>query len=461
MPLFDEEKLPNAPRVNPIPLVQDFGTARINTEDQPVGTLLTHIGGMRQVPRLFFSQLLGANEIPSAVQLDRVILNRQTRLIHNLEIKVQTPINNPSFDNKNQEAQVRGQAIAYPNTVIPNAGDMFIDATADGREILYQVCDTVEVLSIYNRRAYRFEFIARAWVTNELEKSLMEGVQEEYYFVRDNIDAGMNPLIATADYGVWEKLWKVKDMFPPFFTARFFSKEYNTYLIPGQPDTIYDPFHAAFIDAIFGYSRVGLRSGITLIPTEDGSDSIWMTIHTVMLTLNMSLFNQCETHIPVRTFRSFLAEPFLGGIRFAGTRYVIYPEPTNAIKYGLNKAKKTLNYSFRRNVYHDRRIAQKLVNALPWNNLDGFVIEGDDTKQVEWHEVFSDNCYIFSEAFYSGDFAAMSKIESMIWTSLKTNMINPNELLELFVQAEKWPILEQFYYLPFMYALIPAALRGV
>lgn len=462
MGLFDEDALPNAQRVNPIPEVQEFQTARVTTEDQPVGTLLTHIGGMRWIPRLVFSQVKGRDEETGSYQGKLRPINRQYRLIHEMEIKVQTAApNNPSIDNANQEATVKGTARVYPNTFIPNPGDMIIGDTPDGRQAIYQICDNVQPLQIFNRAAYEFEYVMYAWWSSALEQEMMKGVVAEYHFVRDNIDAGINPLIADEDWGIWQELEQLEEQFPQAFIARFLSREYSTLLLPGQPTTIYDPFHTSFCSMMFHQPGSSLMGGLNIIPTDDGSNASRLTIHSVLIELNKHLMDNILVKIPVIPAKTFMQEPNLGGIRFAGTNYVVYPVQDRRLLWYPGSAVAVNSLTLTKGITAPNKTRSKLSALFPDEYLGDAFNPRPKEDQNSYSPVLDDDFYIFSEAFYDHDDEDMSKMEMMLWRTIEENVVNPKDLLTLFKESTTWPVLDQFYLQPFLYAMLPAAFRGV
>lgn len=461
MGLFDEEELPNAKRVNPIPNVKEYETARVNTEDQPVGTLLTHIAGMRWIPRAYLSQVMGQDEETSSYQGRLRPINRQFRLIHDLEIKVQTAApNTPSVDNQNQEFTVKGTARVYPGTVIPNPGDMIIGETADGRMAIYQICDTVTPLTIFKRTAYEFEYVMYSWWTQRLEDEMFKGVVAQYHFVRDNIDAGLNPLIAEQDWGVWQELTRLENLFPQAYVNRFLSREYSTFLLPGQPTTVYDPFHASFCNTLFR-PDAGIFGGANLIPVEDGSNATRLTVHSALLQLNPYTMQDVLAKIPIISARAFLSEPYTGGIRFCGTNWVVYPPEDRSLLFSGNGPGGINSLTLTKGVTAPVKARVRLSEAFPDEYLGDPLNPEPKSSERIYYSVTDDDFYIFSEAFYAQDDTDMSLIEVLMWRTLNENVVNPRDLIELFKESQQWPVLDQFYLQPFLYAMIPAAYRGV
>lgn len=462
MGLFDEDKLPNGQRINPIPEVQEFQTARVTTEEEIVGTLLTHIAGMRWIPRIVLSQVKGRDEESESYQGRLRPINRQYRLIHDMELKVQTPApNNPQIDSENQEATVKGTARCYPNTFVPSPGDMIIGDTPDGQGAIFQICDKVTPLQIYNKAAYEFEFVMYAWWTSSLEKEMLRGVVGEYHFVRDNIDAGINPLIHSSDWGTWQELQYIEANFPQSFIARFLSREYSTLLLPGQPTTVYDPFHTAFCSMMFHEPGSSLVGGLNIIPTDDGSNATRLTIHSVMIELNRFLMENILVKIPVIPAKVFVQIPELGGIRFAGTNWVVYPPEDNGVLHYPTTIKAFSPLTLTKGITQPSKTRSKLSVLFPDVYLGDPLHPAPKESDNSYTPVLDDPYYIFSEAFYDHDEEDMSKMEHMVWQTLESNMVTPKDLLRLFKESATWPVLDQFYLQPFLYAMLPAAFRGV
>lgn len=461
MGLFDEEDLPNTKRQDNIPVVQEFETARVNTEDQPVGTLLTHIGGMRWVPKYVLTKVMGGDEEVGSYQGKLRPINRQYRKINDMEIKVQTPApNNPQVDNQNQEITVRGTARVYPNSFIPNPGDMIVGETADGRMAVYQICDTVTPLSMFKRTAYEFDYVMYAWWSQHLENEMLKGVVAEYYFIRDNIDSGINPLIAKQDYGIWQELNRIEQHFPQAFVNRYLSREYNTFLIPGQQTTIYDPFHSSFCNMLFR-PNAGIFGGANLIPVEDASNATRVTVHSALLQLNPFIMQDVMPIIPIISAKEFLAEPYTGGIRFAGTNFVVYPPEDNALLFSTRAPVSYGGLTLTKGIHAPVKARVRLADAFPDEFLGDALNPEPKFSDNTHHSVADDDFYIFSEAFYGRDETDMSLIEAMMWKTLEQNMVDPKDLIMLFKASQQWSVLDQFYLQPFLYAMIPAAYRGV
>lgn len=462
MALFEEDDLPTGKRVNPIPEVKDYKSAWVINQEQPFGTLLTHIGGMRWIVD-YYSQVKGKDEEVGAFQPGLAVINRQLRKIQDMEIKVTRPaLNEPTIEDSNQEATVRGSAIAYPNSVIPNPGDLIVAQGPDGRKGVYQICDRVLPKQIFKRTAYEFEFVLWQWLTPELNKTITEGTVEKYHFIRDNIDTGMNPILTTSEYSVMEKLMEYEESIPRYFFAMFRNFEYNALVVPGQDNSIYDAFHATFCNTVFSDQGEIDCFNVNLIPTQDGSNRQRYSIHSAFLLMDKTLTYTMYSQIPILPSKVFLAEPFFGGIRFQGTRYVIYPMMTHGDNFlGSSSIRQGTTIPFRKGVYAEAPTLKRLEDVFSDEYLGTPAFNPELAPDADYRPIGTDDYYIFSEAFYDRRFKEMSKIERLVWQTIEEEVVDPNEVCRLLDKSKEWPVLEQFYFIPFLYGMIPAAKRGI
>lgn len=462
MSMFDWDDRKDTPRPNAIPTVRDYQTARVDSEDKNLRTLMTHIAGRRWILTAYYSQVLGRDEEPSAFQPGLLPINRQTKKILNLEFKVTQPApQSPTFEITSKEAIARGQATAYPHSVIPQEGDAFIADAGDGRLGLFQVTGQVLPKSIYNATAYEFEFVMHSWLSRDTESKLDQGVVEIYHFIRDNLDTGVNPIVTHRDYETYERLWERKARMPFEYTQKFYSREYSTYMLPGQSNWVYDPFHANFCNILFGNIHEGPWNMTASITVETGQNNIVKTVHDCIYDLNVRLLPMVASKIPIVSTKNFGSEPLFGGIRWVGIPWVVYPSDKKDIhgqwsgitSAGGIKLVQTPRMSLNAPLTFSEAFSEEDL-GIPI--LDPFTLARTPYKPVTF-----DDYYILSQAFYSRNFAGMSRVEYLLYRYIETESTDPLELLDLIDKSERWSMLDQFYLQPLLYAMIPGGYRGV
>lgn len=441
---------PVPPKPNPEP----YKGVAVDTEEIPFRTLLTHIQGYRYIVK-WFHQVLGKDSEYSAHQLNRNPIYQQYQLIHDLEIKIQDPLPaTPSFSSENMEGDVRIRGIIYPGTIKPNPGDMFIGSLPNGRPGLFQCAAPIEPKSIFDQTAWSFEAILKNYLSEDEHHKLMNKVVLENYFIRDNLDTGNNPLITSEENGIYEDLQEYRQVIPKLFFDEYYNPEYGTLLVPGQPRLIYDPFITRFISDVFNMQLVN-QSKVRNISTMAAATRRVVTIFDIFREQRPERLRFALTRIPVIDTHMFRRNPIYNGIRVTGVDSVIFPI-SNGNMHQTNQD------AFRDEGGWDLVPSNYLKPNVRVNLHELFQNETlqDNSLSSDYKLVTADDYYIFSEAFYGHEEGEYSLVEAMVWSVLEGRNVNPRELLRLFREINNWPSLERFYFLPILYWLIPAAIRG-
>lgn len=462
MSLFDDD--PQNPPPKPQQLVvnpKPFQGQPVDTRITPVGTLLTAITGARWIVT-YFQQVLNEDDEWSGFQYKRLEINQQYRKINDLELKVTTPLpRNPPIQQEGQEFDVRGEANLYPG-VIPNPGDMFTADTGDGRRGLYMIIPPVVTKSIYTQTTYTVEYVLVGYWTADFEARFKRKTVQEYYFKRDFLDTGINPLITVESEGIYDQLLEIQETLPRHYMTSFFDREYATLTIPGQYAPIYDPFFAYFCTALFANQVQGIINGLNHIAVMDGSKRGYRTVLNALLDQDIHYMDSCETRIPIVNSSSFVKEPYYGGIRYSGIPWVIYPVDTTKftnIRWGFSLPASTDLIAGARQA---PRFRVSLTQAFPTPVIQSrFTFDAPLTEVRDIKPITEDDFYIFTESFYAREEGELSLLESMVWQALETDTVEPKDVLRMLKDSHTWPLLEQFYYQPILFALIPSSFRGL
>jgi hypothetical protein len=433
MSLFDVDESvpipkPEQPVVNPTP----YKGVSVDTQVIPLKTLLTAIEGRRWVVT-WFSQVLGGDGETAAQQDSRLAINQQYKRINNLELKVTDAIPiNPTYNVESTEFEARGRANMYPG-VIPNPGDMFIADLGDGRPGLFIVIAPVEQRTIFTQTTYAIEFTLKQYLTPEDHADLTEKTVQEYFFIRDFLDTGINPLITTTAHDQYQQLLEMRQALPQEYLNQYIDREFSTLLVPGLERT-YDPFLTTFVDTCFGdkVTEVFIR-GLNKPTVMDDRQRLPVTLFDAIIDLRPRTLKRAEKQIKILSTRLFHANPYYGGIRYSGLYSVVLPPNVRANQGG---------------------------EGMDWTNLPPAPpVNADGSRDIP--AVFADGYYILSKAFYDRDTNNLSQLEALVWQMFDNNTVDPGKVLDLWDKSYDWSALSQFYLLPILYALIPSALRGL
>lgn len=460
--LFDDEEMnagssvpPPAPfKANKTPY-QDIA---VDTQYIPQSRLMTMIEGKRWVVD-YYSQVLNKDNETSAIQISRFAINQQYKLIRNYELKVITPIPvNPQFNAESQEFTVEGESNMYPG-LRPNQGDMIVATLMDGRKAVFQISENPETLSIYMQQTYRIRYTMLNWLTKELADNLAQKTVQTYHFVASFLDSGTNPVITDDAHAAYQTLKDYQESTPLYYLNKFYNKEYNTLIIPGQGNNIiYDPFITTFTACVWSNQNIGPFHGMNFLNVMDNSIRDFKTFFFPLLTGEESLMDVVITKIPIVNSWSFINNPYLQGANFLGVPFVVYPSDSEYYGPGGAGSVKPIALSLlpsgktRRNVRHTlKQVFQDETLSGQFNSQDYSVIK----------PVTIDDYYILSEDFYAERPENLSLLEMLVTNAINQNQVEASALQELFVASRNWNDLEQFYYLPIICALVPYANRGL
>lgn len=457
MSLFnDEDDAQSQPLPSFQPNKRPYRDIAIDTQFQPIGTIMTTIEGKRWVVN-YYSQILNADNATAGFQSGRLVINQQYKKIQNVELKVTVPIPvNPEFKPDNQEFTVRGEANMYPG-LRPNNGDLFTATLLDGRVGIFQIVTPPEQRSIYMQTTYRIEYVLRDFLDSDYQDKLTKKTMEVYHFVQSFLDSGINPVISDAAHGDYENLIEWRNTVPLYYLTKYFNREYGTLIVPGQGrNIVYDPFLTTFVSALWSHENIGPFHGMQFLTVMDGTIRNIKTIFDILLDQKEVMLDVIETKIPVVSSLLFLNDPFWGGPQYLGVPYVCFPNDPN--RYGLNIFERKPKVLTLKNGYSTRpKVRYTLEQYYPNGTLVPY--SGGWNQGIK--DISTDDYYVFSESFYGRRTENLSVLETLVLETLNKGQINAGVLLNLFNDSRNWDDLNQFYYLPILYALIPAAMRGL
>ncbi|QQV92047.1 virion structural protein [Klebsiella phage vB_KpM_FBKp24] len=456
MSLFNEED--DAPS-QPLPQFKanktPYRDVAIDTQYTPLSTILTTIEG-KPWKVTWYSQILNGDNAPAGLQVSRLEINQQYKKINGLELKVTEAIQvSPEFRPETQEFTVRGGANMYPG-VRPNIGDLFTATLLDGRVGIFQISQPPEQRSIYMQTTYRIEYVMRDFLDADYAKKLKDKTVEEYFFIPSFLDSGINPVISDSAHGDYRTLMDWRERIPLFYLNKFYDKEYATLTIPGQKrNIIYDPFLTTFVSALWSQENIGPFHGMAFLNVMDGTIREIKTVLDALLDQEDLLMDIVETKIPIVQSSLFLTDPFYRGPQYMGVPYVCFPNNSDRYRNGWEAKPKVISLI---QGYRTRpRVRYTLDQYFP----EDVLIPYSQGWNKGIKDVTIDDYYIFSEMFYGRRTESLSVLETLVWETLNHGQVSAQDLMALFNDSRNWDDLNQFYYLPILYALIPAALRGL
>ena len=419
----------------------------------PLKSLLQYVDG-GAVTVNYYSQILNADDENSPQQVQRNPIYQQYLLVHNLELRIQTPLT-ASQDQESKEMLVPGSAILYPG-LIPNAGDMFVADVGDGRAGIFAVT-SAEKKSIQKDSTYRIDYVLVDIATDEKLADLRRKTIKEAHFVKDYLKFGQNPQVLAPDYNILLQLEDLYKILVGQFFNEFYSRDFATIIVPDQTLPTYDPFLTkALLDWVstdeHPFVQKVKRLNVYSEPIMN-TPTVWDALSKMSRTVlpavarKMGLVNVINFYSPGE----------YGGVYYSGIQRVIYPiEGRTDADRGHGTASLTTGTNLQPGRYRWGELYRReLATTLP-----GHVYRPSTTNDLATiQSVTSLDTYLFTENFYKNKGPFGSVLEKLTADAINNRAIDGESLKNVAESVEHWATLERFYFIPVLIALLKVKIR--
>ena len=461
MPLVtNDEHHPNGlTSASPVPIVppqietvrvstDDYKTAVVDTKWVPRSSILTHIEGSSWVVD-YYAQILDTDSNLSGQQYTKNPVYQSYKKIANLELKVKTALNTDQ-DDANKEMNVTGDAVLYPS-IVPNEGDMFVADIGEGKSAVFRITSSKKN-SIFKEACYDIAYVLDT-DNNDKKLDLEQKTTVVYYYHKDYLLNGSNPLILKNEMDTLLNLKKVYDIMLYQYFRRFFSHEFKTLLVPSQLMPTYDSYLTSYVLSMFGTQEAHELAYIRALNMDEDRvakcDNIW----SALKFKDISLLNTAFTKAGLISSLAFSRTPTYNGIRYSGVGAVVYPKnPYVTVDGSYVNSVKTISSELQAS--SDAATASNvLVRAVNLRKLDDDL--GDNL-----YPVTVDDYYVLSANFYNNT-NTQSTLETAVTVYINNNQVDADQLYNTAKNFHTWGSLEQFYYLPIVMTLIRSILKGI
>lgn len=497
MPKF-EYPVADVPVVNRTVSVsnKEYQHSIVDTKIQPLNSLITHVEGASRIVD-YYSQVLSGSEEPQKYSVSLGPHLQQYRLINDLEIK-QTDFSF-GFDSEFNEATATGTATIYP-PIIPNFGDMFIADIGNGL-VGFLTVTNVEKKSIFKQACYEIDFVLERILDNKGEVDVInQKVVETYYFIKDFILYGQNPLLVESEFLLLQDSKRILAEAIDDYLNEFYSRELTCLTAPGFSKPTYDPFAVkAFMEVVeISSLRKGMKINVrnTDELKEFWDNSIWAAIISPSQHQHRQLWKRAR---PV-SIHSFNLHPRINSIRFSGYDQCIKPldklenvdvyyklsdrgdqgfygwfinrvNPITASGSAINgiMSKNGACWCKVQNWYHHHH--DKLHPWDPMNHLSHIdqyqhTCHDPDCPCVCHHEpdtnqITDTNSYIFSPSFYDDTIPSVDSFEQIVKSHLKMRKVDPTLVNQLLLQRAEWTPQQRYYKMLVLIIILTASLRSM
>jgi hypothetical protein len=411
----------------------------------------------------WYGQVLGADDELMAQDVNRQVPYQQYKKINNLVLMVTTPLSRTQ-DTQSKEFEVTGTAIVY-GFIVPNAGDTFVATIDNGRQAIFNVLGS-EKATYMKASNYVINYKLAEYSVPTLINDLDAKSVQTFQFVPALLSSGQYPLLSVDQYALFEGLGELFTNLMSVYFRDFFSVQYQTFLVPGQCETTYDPFLTqAMVNLIEVDENPRLpRIRLPTVQSDLAMDNV--TVWNALLEVNQTALLTGIQRAGVVSSRDFMNFPNLTGITYTGIDQVIYPydartdidaehERVADNEIDAYCATNQLRYqSLARNL-RASEIAFFDTACQCVENADGVVILPPIVP------VTQDDYYVFTKGFYgvTGN-AYASQLESLVAGTIKGQAPDRTRLMALGNQALAWPNLERFYYIPALLAMMRISMQS-
>ncbi len=405
----------------------------------PIVSMLQHISGSAWTVD-YYSQVIDTDTSLGGQRPSSSPVYQQYRKIERLVVRVTAPLTQGQNPDTKAMTYV-GKAVVH--SFIPNDGDMFVADIGDGQSATFRIMTTTK-MAVFKESVYEIEYEVGT-TEEEFLLDLETKTVEHLVYRADKLVHGESPIILANHDALLDQANNVVQVILNQYFTRFFNQEYRTLLVPGQVRTVYDPFLVSFITKLLNTDDcLGMSRLKQLNMQEDGvykHNSLWDAIANQDEVYLQGGF----TRVGLAETASFEINPFFTGIRFTGVQLAVYPkDPMIGIHDVTETSIKSLSIT-------------ELTPSIGGNTE---MFEDANTGELPenaatpglYHVTF-DDYYVLSQNFY-GETTTQSTLEVMTRNHIQRKALDLEALMNTAKSFSQWGLVEQFYYLPIVLALL-------
>lgn len=450
MPLVQPTKPSGLIRTSPtaqnpvnVPVVHitnpNYSDVAVDTRWSPIASLMQHIEGSPWTVD-YYSQVIDTDSSLGGQRPTSSAVYQQYRKIERLVMRVTSPLTQGQ-DAETKAMTYTGKAIVH--SFIPNDGDMFIADIGDGQQASFRIMSTTK-MAVFKEAAYEIDYEVGT-TEEEFIIDLEAKTVERLAYRADKLVHGESPIILTSHDSLLDQAANVIQVILNQYFTRFFSREYRTLLIPGQMRATYDPYLLGFILQLLHSDDCAEVMQIKRLNVQDDGvykhNSLWDAIahqDELFLEGGFSRVGLAET-------ASFDVNPFFNGIRFTGVQLVVYPkDPVFGIHDVTLESMKILSNTI--------LMPSADGNTAMFEDANtGALPENAGTPGL-YHVTFDDR-YVLSQNFYEKT-STQSTLEVMVRKHIRREALDLEALMLTARSFSQWGLVEQFYYVPIVLALL-------
>lgn len=436
-----------------IPKIQPNSYESIVNDDSnnPLLSLIAYIEGSPWSVD-YYSQYISKHNDLRELDTNQPGVYQQYQSIKNFELRVLTALTD-SYNSNTSLTDVVGTANFYPY-VIPNINDYFITDVGDVEKGIFRVTN-VERKSFNHDSVYEVEYSLVGYVSQqqELYQNLLDKTIKNYYFNKDRLLENLQPIVKEEDQQQIQNLYVLYKDIVTYYFDNFLSSKYYTLVLPGQSDSIYDPFLVDYLLKIVDSRDSDRIKNIRVLPIDGDMFYSQPQLFSLLATKNISGISTCNQNMGYISKDNFNSNSTLRGVFFSYMDYFVYPSTVDISSLIAElPLPRTLEVDY---------TLSDTVNVSGVDYDTSIDIYTSDTLTTPYiYPVNVDGKYILSNNFYN-DTNQKSILEILIRDYLNSNTIDMSMLISLCNKFRSWNRLDQFYYGPLLITLMKQSNKNI
>lgn len=410
----------------------------VNSTEVDRGPIRLGLSGMKWQLDEFYQQLLGKNNEPKALDINASPVNQQYTNIKNLEIVVTSALS-PNQDEDSKEFTLEGTADIYAGLSL-NVGDMFIAKHADSKKYLLTVTKTRKLADTLDS-AMEINFKVVDILKKEHIDNLKLKTVKTYYWVKENINHNLNPMLTEGDYGYYVDAITILEELPKNYIDEFYNLEYGFLCLPNMSSDTIDPALTNFVTDLFA-SDVDYRvAKLQRTAQRELETSILDTVTERNPTLRIKFRSNIESTRGTDRL-DYLARQ--RSFRFGSASNVVLAASVgnlNTVTYSEDNTESVMSFADYGNADYSQ---------TPYS---------DNVTRVRTLTPMNDKYYIFPSEFYLME-DELPTFELVLMDYIKGVDVDTKVLIALYNDIQKLNQYSRFYYLPLIYIMLVSSLGG-
>lgn len=455
-----------------------YVTAVVDSFYNPKKTLLTHISGMRW-NCTFYQQIRDSNESLNHHQRDKNGAYQQYRKIERFNIRVDSPFAETQNEQNSNELQGTGEATIY-NSLIPNAGDMFIADINDGREGIFKIVRSKR-LTLTKSSCYSIEFMLHGIVAlrPELKEDLDRKVIQTFVYHENYLLHGLNPFLTDEESTNLVKIQSLLVTMVEDYLGEFYNHQVNTLILPGiksdneegEVHYLYDPYLTEFVIKTMDGAADHVRL-MNITGSSSYQDFRRETFWDLILKRMNTRASRMIAKIGWYNIKSIFSQPHLNSIQYTPVEaYTVGIEDVGGKKIEPNERNNQLGVGYRAPsgmagtwvapVYDNPDIPTGIVDIDVYVDPDPFVWPPiPDAKPPIIYPCGYYQEYILSPFWYKKERVKYSTVEAALDDYLTNEIVDVSKITQIVNDMDNWSQLARFQYTPLVYSLMKMVVLG-